>query len=94
MDVDHGHAHAVEELRGEHLHVASQHDQIAAAVEQLELTGLGLVLAVLLDRHVVVGDLEQLGVGAKVGMVGDHHHDLRVELPRRQRHSRSSRQWS
>src|SRR4051812_33213350 len=41
MDVDDRHADAIEELRREDLHVACEHDQVAAALEQLEQLFLG-----------------------------------------------------
>ena len=80
VDVDHRDGQALEELAGQDLHVARQHDEVALAVEQLEQLRLGLGLALGVDGDVVVGHVEQLDVLAQVGVVGGDEDDAALEL--------------
>ena len=80
MDVDHRHVHRVEKITGEDLHVASEHHEVALSSDELEQLPLGVGLVPGLDRHVVVGDAEQLHVVAQVRVVRRHQHDLALQL--------------
>ena len=80
MDVDRLHTHPLQEVAAEDLHIARQHQQLGIAAQELEQSHLGLLLAALRHRHVVEGDSRGERLGLDVGVVGDHRHDLRVQL--------------
>ncbi len=80
MDVDRRHPHPLQEVAAEDLHIARQHQQLGIAAQELEQSHLGLLLAALRHRHVVEGDSRGERLGLDVGVVGDHRHDLRVQL--------------
>ena len=57
-----------------------EHDEIGPAFDRRQQLGLGLRLGVLGHRDVVVGERETLDLALEVGVVGDDHHDLPLEL--------------
>jgi hypothetical protein len=80
MDVDDRHPHPLQEIAAEDLHVACQHEQLGIAAQELEHLRLGPSPAARLDRHVVEGHAGRDRLLLEVVMVGDHRHDLHVEL--------------
>ena len=69
MDVDRGHAHPLEKLAAEDLHVAREHEQIGTVAQQLEHPRLRLLLALGRHRHVVEGHARRLGLAAQIVVV-------------------------
>jgi hypothetical protein len=79
VDVDQRHAEPLEEVAGEDLHVARQHDHVDIACEQLEQPGLGFGLAVRRHGDVLEGDAERAHVILEVGVVGGDQGQVGVE---------------
>ena len=69
MDVDRGHAHLVEKRPAEDLHVASEHEHVGVALQDLEHATLGLRLGAGAHRHVVVGHACGASLCLEIGMV-------------------------
>jgi hypothetical protein len=80
MDVDDRRTDAIEEVARQDLHVAREHDEVAASAQQLEQARLGLRLRLRRDRHMVERQAIGLYVRAQVLVVGRDQDDLRVEL--------------
>ena len=80
VDVDRRHPHARQEVAAQYLHVARQHEQLGIALQKREHRRLGPLLADLLHRHVVERHARRDGLVLELAMVGDHRHDLPVQL--------------
>ena len=80
VDVDHRHADLVEEVLGDDLHVAGQHDEVDVALDQLQDPRLGGGLVRPLRGDVEERDAERADVFGGVGVVGDHHRDRHRQL--------------
>ena len=80
VDVDDRHREALEQLTGEHVHVARENDEVAVTVEQREQHRLGGRLVLLGDRDVVIWQPGRLDLGPQVGVIGSDEHEIAVRL--------------
>ncbi len=69
----------LQEVVGDDLHVAGEDDQVDVALQQAQMLGLRLLL-VAAHGDVEEGDAELAHVLGEVGVVGDDHRDVHVEL--------------
>ena len=70
-----------EEIRGKHLHVAGEHDQVdAETLEQLELPLLGLDFVLFGHRDHFQRNMVEVGPPNGIRMIADYHRDFAREL--------------
>jgi len=82
MDVDDLLRKLLDEIRGEHLHVAGQNDQFDLVfAEQVELLVFRFRFVLLGHRDDVIGNVIKISVVPGIRVIADHQRDLAGEFP-------------
>src|SRR5581483_3319630 len=71
-----------DEIRGENLHIAGEHDEVNFRLpQQLQLAALGLGFVLSGDRNYAIGNAVEVSMALGVGVVADDHDNLTSQLP-------------